>query len=74
MASGGSFGLWPKLMPLPVSTRGHVLIGLAQIWVLQVAPFPCQMRCESNDFYYAQDGTKKMRTEGVKKHAMIIIS
>jgi len=43
VASGGSFGLWPELMPLPVSTRGllHVLIGLEQIWVLQVAPFPC---------------------------------
>jgi len=42
MASGGSFELWPELMPIPVSTRGllNVLIGLAQIWVLQVAPFP----------------------------------
>ena len=43
MASGGSFGLWPALMTIPVSTRGllHVVIGLEQIWVLQVAPFSC---------------------------------
>jgi len=44
VASGGSFELWPELMPIPVSTRRllNVLIGLAQIWVLQVAPFPCE--------------------------------
>jgi len=43
VASGVSFGLWPQLMPIPVSRRGllHVLIGLEQIWVLQFAPFPC---------------------------------
>jgi len=42
VASGGSFGLWPALMPIPVSARRllHVLIGLEQIWVLQVALFP----------------------------------
>ena len=45
MASGGSFGLWPELMPIPVSRRGllHVLIGLEQIWVLHVSPFPCKL-------------------------------
>ena len=45
VASGGSFELWPEWIPIPVSTRGllHVLIGLAQIWVLQDAPFPCQL-------------------------------
>jgi len=46
VASGGTFGLWSELMPLPMSTRGllHVLIGLEQIWVLQVAPFPLVCR------------------------------
>ena len=46
VASGGGFELWPKLMPIPVTKRGllNVLIGLAQIWVLQVAPFPCKCK------------------------------
>jgi len=42
----------PNPMPIPVSTRGllHVLIGLAEIWVLQVAPFPCWRKCRFSAF------------------------